>query len=167
MNRLTTPHNKEESEIVWLADVAGSGKSAIAHTIAQRCHEKKLLASSFFFDREVSGRNGAQKLFSTSARDLAGLSKSLAETISLVLEQERGIASAPLSRQFDELILKPLQRHPIQRPVIVVIDALDESYGSEPNIELLTIFRDGIPKLPGTFRMLVTSRPQDEINAFL
>jgi gluconate kinase len=37
---------------VWLADVAGSGKSAIAHTIAQRCHKKKLLASSFFFDQE-------------------------------------------------------------------------------------------------------------------
>jgi hypothetical protein len=83
-----------------------------------------------------------------------------------VLEQERSLASAPLSRQFDELILKPFQWYPIDRLVVVVIDALDESYGSD-HIELLTILRDRIPELPSNFRMFITSRPLKEIDAFL
>jgi hypothetical protein len=94
-------------KIFWLSDVAGSGKSAIAHTFAQRCHSKGLLASSFFFDREISGRSGPQKLFSTIARDLAGLYPNLGEYIAAVLEEEHSIASASIMRQFEALILEP------------------------------------------------------------
>jgi hypothetical protein len=71
-----------------------------------------LLGSSFFFDREVAGRNGPEKLFTTIALDLARLSNDLTEAIGLVLKQDHSIASAPLSRQFDELILKHLQQDP-------------------------------------------------------
>ena len=113
--------------MILLADIAGSGKTAIAHSAAQYFHEMGVLASSFFFDREISGRNGPEKLFSTIALDLAGLSKDIAADIDQVLERDRSLASASLSRQFDELILKPFQRYPIDRPVVVVIDALDES----------------------------------------
>jgi hypothetical protein len=93
--------------IFWLCDVAGSGKSAVAHTFAQQCHAKGLLASSFFFDQETSGCSGLQKLFSTIARDLAGLNPSLGQDIAVVLEEERSIASASLTRQFEALILEP------------------------------------------------------------
>ena len=93
--------------IFWLCDVAGSGKSAVAHTFAQQCHAKGLLASSFFFDREISGRSGPQKLFSTIARDLAGLYPNISEDVAVVLEEERSIASASLTRQFKSLILEP------------------------------------------------------------
>jgi hypothetical protein len=162
-----TVDGKKEAQIALLVDIAGSGKSAIAHTIAQRCYEMGVLGSSFFFDRDIAGRNGPEKLFITIALDLAGLSKNLAEAIDLVLEQQRSLASAALSRQFDELILKPFQRHPVDGPVVIVIDALDESYDSEPNIELLTILRDRVRKLPGNFRIFITTRPLKEIDVFL
>jgi len=97
-------------KIFWLCDVAGSGKSAIAHTFASQCHAKGLLASSFFFDREISGRSRPHKLFSTIARDLAGLNRNLGEYIASVLEEERSIASASLTRQFEALILEPSRR---------------------------------------------------------
>ena len=157
-------------KIFWLCDVAGSGKSAVAHTFAQQCHAKGLLASSFFFDREISGRSGPQKLFSTIARDLAGPYPKLGEDIAMVLEEERSIASASLTRQFEALILAPSRRSIFTKPVVIVIDALDEcDEGSDSDIytELLDIFRDQVLKLPEMFRVFLTSRPKGEFDEIL
>ena len=79
--------------------------------------------------------------------------------VSAILENERSVASAPLSRQFDQLILGPSRVHRFEKPVVIVIDALDEGY----DLELLKIICEGIPRLPGSFRIFITSRPEDEI----
>jgi hypothetical protein len=149
------------AEIFLLSDAAGTGKTAIAHTVARNCHLKGILASSFFFDRNISDRNHPQKLFSTIVRDLVGLSKDLAEHINIILENDRSLASASQSRQFDELILKPFQVHKnhIHRPIVLVIDALDEGY----DMETLEVLCNKVPDLPGTFRIFLTSRPKDDI----
>src|ERR1700742_1337215 len=73
---------KTKAEIFLLADVAGSGKSAIAHTIAQRSRRHGLLASSFFFNRNIPERRVPQRLPSTITRDLETLSKDIEEHIS-------------------------------------------------------------------------------------
>jgi hypothetical protein len=139
--------------------VAGAGKSAIAHTVAQHCDNHGLLASSFFFDRNIPDRRSPQKLFSTIARDLLKLGNNLSDDVRLILENDRSIATACQSRQFDELILEPFLRHRMGRPVVIVIDGLDEGY----DLETLRIFRDKVSKLPGTFRIFLTSRPLDDI----
>ena len=38
-----------DAMIMWVNGAAGTGKSAIAQTIAERCHNLGLLLSSFFF----------------------------------------------------------------------------------------------------------------------
>ena len=147
------------AEILWLTGVTGAGKSAVAHTVAKRCYDQGLLASSFFFDRETAGRNGPQKLFSTIARDLANLNVDLGEQISLAIERDQSITTAAPSRQFKELILDLSRWHPIRRPVVIVIDALDEGY----DVDMLQILQYEVPKLPGTFRIFVTSRTDKAI----
>jgi hypothetical protein len=147
------------AEIFLLMDVAGSGKSAIAHTIAQRSHSYGLLASSFFFSRDIPDRRVPRKLFSTITRDLASWNKDHAQYISRVLEDHRSLASASQSRQFNGLVLEPFSRHRIDQPIVIVIDALDEGYDSET----VSILRNKVPELPGTFRIVVTSRPKDDI----
>jgi hypothetical protein len=147
------------AEIFWLSEVAGAGKSAIAHTIAQYCHINGLLGSSFFFDRNIPDRRTPQKLFTTIARDLVGLGNKFADHISVVLEGERSVASACQTRQFEKLILEPSMRDRIGRPVVIVIDGFDEGY----DLETLKILRDRVPELPGNFRVFMTSRPLDDI----
>jgi len=147
------------AEVFSLCDVAGAGKSAIAHTVARDCAQKGVLASCFFFDRNIPDRRIPQKLFSTIARDLARLSNDLTEHIVHILENDRSLASASQSRQFDELIMKPFGDRHIGRPVVIVVDALDEGC----NQETLSILRNKVPNLPGTFRILVTSRLTDNI----
>src|ERR1700730_15694709 len=114
------------AEILWLCDVAGAGKRAIAHTVSRNCFHKGILAASFFFDRNIPDRRSPAKLFSTIARDLVKLSNGLAGHMSQILENDRSIVSAGQSRQFDELILMPVSQHRISGPVVIVIDALDE-----------------------------------------
>ncbi|KZP32539.1 TPR-like protein [Athelia psychrophila] len=156
-----------DSTILWLSGVAGSGKTAIAHTVAQRLHKNGLLGSSFFFDRDIPSHDSAQMLCSTIARDLANAFPVIADYIAAALEGELGLASAPLARQFEELISKPLQRHPIDRPFVVVIDALDESIRDELDNTFLTIFRNEASQLPPLFRIFVTSRPTAQITSYL
>ncbi|KDQ08414.1 hypothetical protein BOTBODRAFT_37985 [Botryobasidium botryosum FD-172 SS1] len=146
------------AEILCLTGVAGSGKSAIAHTIARRCHEEGILASSFFFSRDTEGRNHPKKLLSTIARDLTRDPR-IREHISLAIEADQSLATASLSRQFEHLIAEPCLQYPFSTPTVFVIDALDEGY----TVELFKILHGGISRLPKTFRIFLTSREMEDI----
>ncbi|KDQ13880.1 hypothetical protein BOTBODRAFT_362797 [Botryobasidium botryosum FD-172 SS1] len=150
------------ARIFCLTGVAGSGKSAIAHTVARRCHEEGLLASSFFFSQDVAERSNPQKLLSTIARDLARDPR-IREQISLAIEANPSIATASLSDQFEPLIREPCLQHPSDKPMVVVIDGLDEGYSRD----LLDLFREKVPSLPQPFRFFVTSREMEAIKLYL
>jgi hypothetical protein len=156
---INAANHTKSAEIFLLSDLAGTGKTAIAHTVAKRCHEADILASSFFFDRDVPEKSGPQRLFTSIARDLSFLSKDVLEHINLVLERDLSVASASPHRQFEQLILNPFHLRRFDRPIVIVIDALDEGYDPE----LLRVLREGIPELSGSFRIFITSRPEDDI----
>ncbi|KAF7971922.1 hypothetical protein HWV62_19439 [Athelia sp. TMB] len=150
--------SRDLRSIFCLQGVAGSGKTAISNAVAQALKKKGILASSFFFDRAIPSRNTPRLLFSTIARDIAGLHPAIAADIAASLEEEPSLATADLSRQFEAFIAGPLSRHPIDRPIIVVIDALDEAVSDDADTHLLAILRDEFAKLPPYFRVLITYR---------
>ncbi|KDQ10779.1 hypothetical protein BOTBODRAFT_177852 [Botryobasidium botryosum FD-172 SS1] len=151
------------AEILCLTGVAGSGKTAIAHTIAQRCHSEGILASSFFFNREFEERHHPAKLLSTMARDLARY-PDICDHLSSVLEEDQSLATASLSRQFTPLIAEPCRRHTFNTSLALVLDALDEVHNPP---DVLEIFRDDVPKLPQAFRLFITSREMEYIDIYL
>lgn len=149
--------------VFWLYGVAGSGKSAIAHTVAQALYAKDLLTSAFFFDRDEDTLNTPRLLFTTIAQDIARRLPSVAVDIKAKLDADRSLAGASLDRHFDQLISKPLSRHEGSPPV-VVIDALDEVIHDD-SYTLLKILCDKISKL--RMRVLITSRPTRDIVQYL
>lgn len=153
--------------ICWLKGPAGSGKSAVLHTIAEKLKRDGHLASAFFFSRDTASRNTAKSLLATLARDLASLHPRAAEDICRALEAEPALASASLSRQFDALILGPSRHLPTNQPVVFVFDALDESISHDLDTELLAILRDKATQLPPQVRILVSSRPTSIIEEYL
>ncbi|KAF7965034.1 hypothetical protein HWV62_863 [Athelia sp. TMB] len=153
--------------VCWLKGPAGCGKTTVLNTIAQKLKEEGLLASTFFFSRDAESRNTAKNLFTTLAQDIASLHPDAAQDIADALEAEPALASAPLSRQFDALILGPSRHLPADRLAVFVIDALDESIAHDLDIELLTILRDKVNQLPPHVRILVTSRPTSVIEEHL
>ncbi|KAF7983332.1 hypothetical protein HWV62_23034 [Athelia sp. TMB] len=157
----------DSKRICWIKGVAGSGKSAILHTIAQILKSEGLLGFSFFFSRDSAARNTPKTLFTTMARDLAYLHPRIAEDIASALEAEPALATASLSRQFDALILEPSRHLPANRPIVLVIDALDEGISHDLDTELLAIIRDKAAQLPAQVRILLTSRPTSIIEKYL
>ncbi|KAB5589408.1 hypothetical protein CTheo_7148 [Ceratobasidium theobromae] len=151
--------NPGDSNTMLLTGVAGSGKSTIAHTIAQQCSNNHQLVTSFFFDRETSDRNHPGHLITTMAADLGRIDARLADSISSAIKADRGLSYAPISRQFDELVMTASQGISIEHPLVIVLDALDEGC----NEELLQILCNDASRLPPYFRLLLTSRMYPEL----
>ncbi|KAG8793494.1 POC1 centriolar protein A [Ceratobasidium sp. 428] len=160
------------ARILFLTAVAGAGKTTLAHTIAHKCHENRQLGSSFFFDRETNARNTSELLFTTIAADLSQLDASLRNCITAAVDNNGSLLSAPLPRQFEELILEPCRKCAVTTPIVIVIDALDEVRkeglrDEDWNKELLDILSGTASQLTSNFRIFVTSRMRPELAGLL
>ncbi|KAF7984392.1 hypothetical protein HWV62_15453 [Athelia sp. TMB] len=160
-------HRAVSEKICWVKDVAGSGKTALLHSVAEKLQRDGVLATAFFFSRDTASRNDPKTLFTTMAQDIASLNALAAQEIAEALKAEPALASASLSRQFDALILGPSRRLPSDRPAVFIIDALDESISHDLDTELLVILRDKVTQLPPHVRILITSRPTSLIEEYL
>jgi hypothetical protein len=150
--------------IFWLCGKAGTGKSTIARTLAQKLDDDGLLGASFFFKRGRADRSHAKLLFPTIARQLADLLPDVARAIAASLDRDSLLCDRYLSTQFEGLLLQPLQS--VSRDslpstgIVVVIDALDECDNSESirTTLLLLSMVEAITSL--RLRIFVTSRPE-------
>ena len=61
----------DKSPIFWLNGLAGTGKSTIAQTIAERLFTNDCLGASFFCSRGFEDRSNLQLIFPTLAFQLA------------------------------------------------------------------------------------------------
>lgn len=150
--------------ILVFAGVAGCGKSAIAHTIAQYYHDTKRLGSSFCFSQADQSARGPGNILSTIAKDIAHLDPHWKLSLYNAVENDDSLrrSTAP-ARQMKGLIQEPAKNAPITGPTVIVIDALDESGGTSARESLLEVLSKSASDLPANFRILVTTRPEHDI----
>jgi hypothetical protein len=152
--------------VCWLEGPAGSGKSTIAHTIAEQCADKSQLAFSFFFSRGKPGRSDTSTLFPTFAYQLASSVPAIQALMQRpAVAADSSIPSKRLRHQIKKLIVDPIST--VTEPVaslIVIIDGLDECGGDvglvQELIQLL-VETTAVHRLP--FRFLFVSRPEAHI----
>lgn len=157
--------------VLWLSGPAGTGKSTIAHTIAKWFKDAGGLGSCYCFDRQEQADHRHQKIFSTIARDLAGRDPELKRALADAIEDDGSLKkTTDIIQQWDELLMKPLGKlsEITIGPVVIVIDALDESGGVEIRRRILHILagklgNPSITTLPVNLRIIVTSRPLRDI----
>jgi hypothetical protein len=150
--------------VFWLNGVAGSGKSAIAHTVARMCDEQKRLGSCFCFDVSNQADRQPHHLFSTITRGLADLDPQWKSSLYNCIKDSAALRSSPsVKQQFETFLLKPAASLKFVGPVVIVIDALDECGGPDSRRIILQILAKEIPKLPGNFRIILTSRLEADI----
>lgn len=120
--------------MLWLSGPAGKGKSAITHTIAKRVNDFGGLGSCYSFDRKREAGRHHEKIFSTIARDLADRDpkprRELADTV-----QRTPLLKTMMDiiQKWQKLLIEPLRKSSgsTGEPIVIVIDALDESGGVE------------------------------------
>ena len=147
--------------ICWLEGPAGSGKSTVAHTIAERCDQQQRLAVSFFFLRGRQDCGDGAKFFATFAYQLASFLPVVQEPMLLTLAKKPFIPSSRLQDQIKLLIVEPFLSIRESIPsMVVVIDGLDECDDNDVQ-ELIQLLADTTRRLP--FRFLFVSRPENHI----
>ena len=163
-----TLNNFDENapQVCLLTGVAGSGKSAVAHTIARLYDEQKRLGSSYCFaSTDVANRN-PKNLFTTIARDLSDHDPQYKSALWQGVKDDRALrtSQSPME-QLERLIIEPSQHIHGIGPLVVVIDALDESGNPASRRHLLRAISEKISKnaLPANLRFLITARPETDI----
>ncbi|KAF8339520.1 uncharacterized protein EI90DRAFT_2246261 [Cantharellus anzutake] len=161
-------HWENENRLMLLTAVAGAGKTSITLTIAERCasEEDVTLLLHFFF--KAGERSRPDSLFSGIARVLAEHDPVYRTCIISALRKDSSLSTAPLAKQFRDLVASPLLHKPPppSHPMVVIIDALDEcdKEAFEPLAETLG---EEVPKLPSSIKFFITSRQFDLVNRFL
>ncbi|THV03636.1 hypothetical protein K435DRAFT_556440, partial [Dendrothele bispora CBS 962.96] len=112
--------------ICWVYGPAGSGKSTIARSIADRFLKR---AATFAFSRNSKELMTNKNFFPTIAYHLATLFPFVQEGIETTLTNDQLILSKGLSSQLDMLILQPLRAPSLRHrnvTVLIIVDGLDE-----------------------------------------
>ncbi|PPQ88925.1 hypothetical protein CVT25_009223, partial [Psilocybe cyanescens] len=151
--------------VVWLYGPAGSGKSAIAQSIAEllwRLYQSQYAGSFFFAAGDNMGRGDGDKLFSTLAYQLAVQFPALLPFINDTLFKDPILPTRSMEIQIKALIVDPLlqvSNWSTHTPTII-IDGLDECADSTTQKNILSLISYHIRhhKLP--LRFLIASRPE-------
>ncbi|KAF8330012.1 uncharacterized protein EI90DRAFT_1257463 [Cantharellus anzutake] len=159
---MTWCRNTEESEnrLLLLTAVAGAGKTSIALTIAERCASEGDVTLLLHFFFKAGERSRPDFLFSGIARTLADHDPFYRTFIISTLQKDPSLSTAVLAKQFENLVALPLLHKPPDRPMVVIIDALDEC-DKEVFESFADILRQEVPKLPSSIKFFITSRHTD------
>ncbi len=159
--------NPDSERSLVLFGQAGTGKSSIAHEIARRFDKLHRLTSSFIFLRKEQSKREAYHLFTTLARDLSDRYPSFKAALGEVIKDNTSlrVGTRDYPTLFQSLILEPLKDLHIVGPILVVIDALDESGDVTGGNGLHKFIAKNVSRLPSNFRVLITSRPEDGIES--
>jgi len=156
--------------IFWLNGLAGTGKSTIAKTVAERCLASETLGASFFFcssdvasrknDIALKNHDNPSVLFPTIAFELAYKYPKVRSTLVPYLQSDPDIVHKSPKSQVEGLIIKPLQAAGVA--MVIVIDALDECNDTKSSSEILSALERVVSEV-STIKFFITSRPEPQI----
>ncbi|KAF5597373.1 heterokaryon incompatibility protein het-E-1 [Fusarium pseudoanthophilum] len=154
----------ESKTIFWLNGMAGTVKSTISRTVAQRQWEIHCLGANFFFKRGEAGRGNMSKLVPTLARQLAMHIPSMISSIKKAIDADPSLPTKTLAEQFEKLIKEPLKELAASssspNSLVIVIDALDECEEEFHIKRLLSLFTKLEYPDSLKLRVFITSRPE-------
>ena len=140
--------------------MAGTGKTTIAQTIAERIFTYGQLGASFFCSRDFEDKSNLQFIFPTLMVQLARKYTGIRSIVVPLVRSDPGIAHESLSNQMNKLIVGPLKKSGIS--TVIVIDALDECKDQEPASAILFVLEQFVSQIPNV-KFFLTGRPEQRI----
>ena len=146
--------------VYWLNGLAGTGKSTIARTIAERTFADGPLGASFFCSRDFEDLRNLEIIFPTIAVQLARRYPEFRTIFIPLVQSDPDIIYESLYGQMDKLIVQPLVKCAIS--TVIIIDALDECEDDEPASAILSVLGQFVDQIPRV-KFFVTGRPEPRI----
>ena len=150
----------DKSPVFWLNGLAGTGKSTIAQTVAERLFAEESLGASFFCSRDFEDRSNLNFIFPTLAFQLVHKYPNFRSRFVSILRSNPDVAHESLYSQIQKLIVQPLQS--TGTSAVIVIDALDECKDDEPTSTILSVLGRFVNQIPRV-KFFITGRPEPRI----
>jgi hypothetical protein len=153
----------KQGPFLWLTGTAGSGKSTISNSVAMSLSNDQRVMGYFAFDRGRRGLNDPELVVTTIARQLSSYAQ-LNTQIMEAVKIHSSIASHPFRNQLKHLIHDPVDAADIPDPVVIILDALDES-GGQRQKEFVDALSQWLSdeSFPSFVKILITSRYEPEL----
>jgi hypothetical protein len=152
--------------VYWLRGLAGTGKTAIARSVADLAKQQGLLGASFFFSRTDTARQQAGAVLPTITYQLAKWRPALRQPLCGAINSDREIAQCTMKEQVECLFVRALSgiASPVPRALLVV-DALDEcnKIGDYEGGQLVPLLVGCLGRLPFSLKVFITSRDEPSI----
>ncbi|KAG8846669.1 hypothetical protein FRB91_000553 [Serendipita sp. 411] len=150
------------SQLWWLTDVAGAGKSTIAKHLSTEWKRQGRLAGCFFFNKSRPDTTNKQGFCDTLAAQMANNQPQLRSSITNgIKEIGPMLIMCPFEEKLDKLVIQPMKN----AALVLVIDALDEC-DERDRIIILRNLLSSFSQAP-QLKILITSRPERDIAQLL
>ena len=160
LNKVEYWAENSEASIFWLHGLAGTGKTTIAQTVAERLFADGRLGASFFCFRGSDDRSDLQLIFPTLALQLAERHPKIRSLLIHLLQTNSDIMYQSLEAQMEKFLVGPLWSADIS--TVIVIDALDECRDEDISSVILPVLASSIQDIPKV-KFFITSRPEAHI----
>lgn len=153
--------------VFWLNGLAGTGKSAIAKSVAESASQRATTRVATFFcsNRDTtSSLSDPSLIIPTLAFQLACSHPRFKAALTAVLEKQPDLGHANMKDQFFRLFIDPLQVASDRHSTILIIDGLDECFPTGASATLLHLFiahSQSWRVLP--LRLLISCRPEHHL----
>jgi hypothetical protein len=148
---------KQESKVFVLTAGPGVGKSVLAAKIIKVFEAKKSLAAFHFCKFNNSNYSNPQSVIQSLANQMCDFIEGFKKILLQQLKRPNKVLN--LQDAFQVYLKEPLEQLPENKPMLVVIDGLDECE-SDQRTKLLDVLAKEFVKLPPWLKVLVTSRPE-------
>ena len=150
----------EESRVMILTAGPGIGKSVLSAKVSQDYCESKQLAGCHFCDFKTSDSRNPSRILESLASQMCDNVNGFREKLTEILCRTHTRDS--LSDAFRVLLSEPLHALDRREPMLIVVDALDESKTGDKS-EFLELISDKFPDLPKWIKIMITSRPELQV----
>lgn len=144
---------------------AGTGKTALAQTIADFAEESHILGATFSFSR-TSRQNDPAHLFPSIAYQLATRNSAYRYLLAAQIGADPDLPQKDMSTHFKKLIVEPLSVLRFSKKVLIIIDGLDECRGYSKQCQIINLISGAASSpVPLPISWMVCSRPMAHIMA--
>ena len=160
-DKLSSWFDDEQSRVMILTAGPGVGKSVLSAKACEWYKQREQLAACHFCDFKNTDSRNPHRILQSFASQMCDNIEGFREKLTEVLHREHSRDSLPDA--FRVLLNDPLHALARHEPVLIIVDALDESK-TDVKSDFLEMMSEEFSELPQWVKIFITSRPELQVS---